>query len=181
MLKIKYHSIHTHENFYHDSWVFTDRVWKHSPCSRIPGLLFNTTQIRFRLPHQPDGGETVLLGDSRVSDIRIKTVMNPHLCHLSLDTSGLQGSHSFLSCSRAVKVHKAVSWGDKQDSEDRILYSRHKYMAEPPCCTGWHMHACILLYCISISNCVCIYGYLHVNIRYRPIRTQILKRNFSQL
>lgn len=44
------------------------------------------------------------------------SAMNPYLCHLGLDAGAFQGSRCFLSCSWAVKVHKPISWGDRQHS-----------------------------------------------------------------
>lgn len=84
--------------------------------SRIPALLFNPTRIRFKLPAQPWGG-WVLLCDLYASDIQIRSVINSYLCHLSLNAVALEGSHGFLSCSRAVEIHKTITWGGMRHSQ----------------------------------------------------------------
>lgn len=42
-----------------------------------------------------------------------------YLCHLSLNSAGLQSADGFLSSSRAVKVHKAIPW--EKDNHNMVL------------------------------------------------------------
>lgn len=46
-----------------------------------------------------------------------------YLCHLSLNSAGLQSADGFLSSSRVVKVHEAIAW--EKDKHNIRLNTQH--------------------------------------------------------
>lgn len=58
-------------------------------------------------------------GDSRNRCVQVCS----YLCHLSLNSAGLQSADGFLSSSRAVKVHKAIAW--EKDKHNISLNTQH--------------------------------------------------------